>query len=102
MYTTHGHHIPGTDTKNTPLIQRVCGGPGPCFECSNEAMQIKLQPSSEEPGQSFYHELRALINKHSKENGSMTPDHILASYLERCLQVFDETLQLRTKYYARR
>ena len=38
---------------------------------------------------SFENDLRAIINKHSKENGSNTPDFILADYLISCLHAFD-------------
>jgi len=40
-------------------------------------------------------ELIRLINKHSKENGSNTPDFILSQYLSGCLEVFDKTIKLR-------
>lgn len=43
----------------------------------------------------FQKELRSLINRCSKENGSGTPDFILAAYLEECLRVFDEALVAR-------
>ena len=46
---------------------------------------------------SFMNELRELINKYSKENGSNIPDYILAAYLERCLDNFDITVQERDK-----
>jgi uncharacterized coiled-coil protein SlyX len=47
----------------------------------------------------FYDELVSLINKHSKENGSNTPDFILAMYLEDCLKAFDRALTARTKWW---
>lgn len=37
----------------------------------------------------FEEQLRILLNKFSKENGSNTPDYILAEYLIRCLDTFD-------------
>lgn len=37
----------------------------------------------------FERELAALINKHSLEGGSDTPDFVLAQYLRRCLEAFD-------------
>lgn len=43
----------------------------------------------------FKHELRDLINRHSMENGSDTPDHILAAYLAACLAAFDAAVQQR-------
>jgi hypothetical protein len=43
----------------------------------------------------FRTELAAAINRHSKENGSDTPDYILAEYLEHCLYVFDHAVHAR-------
>jgi len=47
----------------------------------------------------FRTELQELINKHSVENGSNTPDWILAYYLKGCLSNFDNTVNLREKWY---
>jgi hypothetical protein len=47
----------------------------------------------------FKDELRSLLNKYSKENGSNTPDWILAEYIEGCLEVFDKTQQKRATWY---
>ena len=49
---------------------------------------------------SFRDELAALINKHSLENGSDTPDFLLAEFLGNCLIVFDKTTRARTKWYG--
>jgi hypothetical protein len=49
----------------------------------------------------FHHELEKLINCHSKENISNTPDWVIASYLVRCLDVFDDCIKLRERYYGR-
>ena len=49
----------------------------------------------------FRAELETLINAHSMENGSDTPDFILAEYLTDCLTVFDKALQDREKWYGR-
>ena len=43
----------------------------------------------------FRKELAELLKKHSKEDGSNTPDIILAAYLERCLEVFDMSIKSR-------
>lgn len=40
----------------------------------------------------FESELKDLINKHSMENGSNTPDYILATYLLNCLMAFNEAI----------
>lgn len=49
----------------------------------------------------FRDELQTLINYHSKENGSDTPDWILAGYLESCLELFDKTMVARERWYGR-
>jgi hypothetical protein len=46
----------------------------------------------------FKTELADLINKHSKENGSNTPDFILAEYLNSCLINFDIISCLKRKW----
>lgn len=49
----------------------------------------------------FEKDLERLINYYIQENGSDTPDFILAVYLRGCLSVFNTTLQLREKWYGR-
>jgi hypothetical protein len=49
----------------------------------------------------FRTELETLINCQSMENGSDTPDFILADYLADCLASFDKALQAREKWYGR-
>lgn len=48
----------------------------------------------------FRRELIALLNKHSKENFSNTPDFILADYLINCLNAFNLTTNRRTEWYG--
>lgn len=48
----------------------------------------------------FQKELESLINRHSKENGSDTPDFILAEYLNDCLTAFDKAAKARAKWYG--
>lgn len=52
-------------------------------------------------GTEFLNELTAVVNKHSKENGSDTPDFILAAYLGECLAAYDRGVNLREKWYGR-
>jgi hypothetical protein len=49
----------------------------------------------------FKEELEHLINKHSMENGSDTPDYILADYLMGCLDNFNLTVKSRETWYGR-
>ena len=50
----------------------------------------------------FHDELTNLINKYSMENGSNTPDFILASYLQQCLATFNDIMKNREDWYGRR
>jgi len=50
----------------------------------------------------FKKELEGLINSYSKENGSDTPDFILAEYLNKCLKVFNATVSRREAWYGRK
>lgn len=49
----------------------------------------------------FRKKIENLINIHSLENGSDTPDFILAQYLIDCLKTFDTALQARENWYGR-
>ena len=48
----------------------------------------------------FRKEIENAINRASRENGSNTPDFILAEYLEDCLNAFDKALTRRSKWYG--
>ena len=45
-------------------------------------------------------DIGATLNAYSAENGSDTPDFILADYLLGCLAVFDATTKLRDKWWG--
>ena len=49
----------------------------------------------------FEKDLENLINFHSKEHDSNTPDFILAQYLLLCLDVFARTVQAREDWYGK-
>lgn len=49
----------------------------------------------------FAADLRDLINRHSLENGSNTPDFMLADYLTDCLEAYGRITQAREKWYGR-
>lgn len=49
----------------------------------------------------FERELESLINRYSKENESDTPDFILAHYIKSSLKAFNETVNMREKWYGR-
>lgn len=50
----------------------------------------------------FFSELEQLLNKYSVENGSNTPDFIVAQYLLHCLQAFNSAVNRRETWYGRR
>ena len=48
----------------------------------------------------FKDDIRNVINRHSKEGGSNTPDFILAKFLEDCLDAFDFALTKRSAWLS--
>lgn len=48
----------------------------------------------------FEKELASLINRNSLENGSNTPDFILANYLQECLNAFNKANIWRAKWFS--
>jgi len=60
-----------------------------------------LAPFAAYPKGTFPEELEDLINKHSLEGGSNTPDFILAEYLKQCLETFNMCIQRRENWYGR-
>ena len=49
----------------------------------------------------FQKELAALLNSHSQENASNTPDFMLAQFLIACLKAWNETTIAREAWYGR-
>ena len=50
----------------------------------------------------FLCELQELINRHSYENGSNTPDFILARFMQDCLEAFNRASNDRENWYGKR
>lgn len=50
----------------------------------------------------FREELETLINRHSRENGSDTPDFLLAEYLVAQLNLWDQYVTRREQWYGRK
>lgn len=48
----------------------------------------------------FEEELCSLLNRYSKENGSNTPDFILAEFLNKCLGIFGLATLERDRWYG--
>ena len=74
----------------------------PFFQCYTEdQLRILYNKRSAQVSElNFRDELRSLINRHSMENGSNTPDFILADYLQGCLELFDKSILSREGYFG--
>lgn len=49
---------------------------------------------------SLKQELTELLNRHSRENASNTPDFILAEFMLTCLAAFEHTTRERERWYG--
>lgn len=58
-------------------------------------------PEPKPPGHRLMERIQHEINCGSAENGSNTPDWILAEYLIGCLAAFDHAVNARERYYGR-
>lgn len=63
------------------------------------ATKDSQQAAPAEP--TFREELKQLINRHSMENGSNTPDHLLADFLSSSLEAFDRAVVGRDHWYGK-
>lgn len=50
---------------------------------------------------SFETELKDLLNRYSMESQSDTPDFLLAEYMIKCLDAFNELMKKRKKWYGK-
>lgn len=65
-----------------------------------EAARFPTDPKCPSPGrEEFSQELRRLINRYSREQGSDTPDFILADYLVACLDAYGAAVKARDKWF---
>jgi hypothetical protein len=63
------------------------------YSLNDEAME-----DEEESDLTFQQDLAQVINRHSRENESGTPDFILAAYLEGCLEMFENATRGRADF----
>lgn len=66
---------------------------------------LVVEADSNAPAQrdvEFTRALAALVNCHSRENGSDTPDYLLADYLMGCLRAYEAATAARDKWYGYR
>lgn len=52
-------------------------------------------------GSTLREDLERVLNTHSAENGSDTPDFMLAEFLLDCLAAYDKTVTARERWYGR-
>jgi hypothetical protein len=67
---------------------------------NNSSITLTNLPGKEGPRPEFQLELEKLINRCNMENGSNTPDFILAKYLRTCLDVFNRAVIERDEWYG--
>lgn len=77
-------------TVEAPTRPRLVKDEGPRIDTMTD--------NSRPPLTSFEQELRHLINAHSMENDSNTPDNILAMYLHSCLINFNIAIHARERW----
>lgn len=49
----------------------------------------------------FEKELQSLLNRFSMENGSNTPDYVLAQFLSNCLNAWNQGIKARESWFGR-
>jgi len=70
-----------------------CGTKRKIFSEVEEACQAEDAPD-------LRSELTTLLNKHSRENVSNTPDFILRDYIWNCLKAFEASVKQRDDWYG--
>lgn len=63
--------------------------------------EISVNPDMPVNEMTFQEALENVINAYSMENGSNTPDFVLAKYLKSCLIAFDVASREREKWYGK-
>ena len=71
--------------------------PDPSADCLDDTPE----PYRAKKHRTFIEDLTSLLNIQSEENGSNTPDFILAQYLEGCLRIYESAVQQRETWHGR-
>ncbi len=71
-------------------------------ELADARRREALNSLAESRESEFRRDLATVLNRHSRENGSDTPDFVLAQYLAGCLAVFDQAVAQREAWHGRR
>lgn len=75
---------------------RTCGGPQVRMMV---AAALSAEGGTTTPRMSLEDEIAALLNRHSEEGESDTPDFVLAEYLMGCLEAFHHAVRERSRWY---
>lgn len=84
------------DDCNRPTIaelEKILGSPN--------APAVEITTAGEVVVKGLRYEIEQAVNRVSAENGSNTPDFILAGYLVSCLAAFDRAVNDRERWYGR-
>lgn len=65
-----------------------------------EVMREEIRTGGRSSTETFREALQSTINRHSRENGSNTPDYVLANFLAGVLDQFDCATLLRDRFYG--
>jgi hypothetical protein len=65
-----------------------------------ENLSSDSSPTPPENISKLQEELRRLLNSLSIENGSDTPDYVLAEYLISCLQAYEKAIAAREAWFS--
>lgn len=76
----------------------IRGLQGEFYACRDDIFRESYAEIRDEDVLTFEQELSRLINRHSVENYSGTPDYILAQFLEGVLKQFELTIATRAKW----
>lgn len=84
-----------------PSVFNYCPSRSGGEACHNdEHLDVPQEKSAERRRLDFRIELESLINRHSVENGSDTPDYLLAQFLAGCLAAYEATVMKRDDWYG--
>jgi hypothetical protein len=67
-----------------------------------DLLKMILGDAGEPDRSTFKQELAEVINRHSMEGGSATPDFVLADFLGDCLAGFEYAVRQRNRWYGRK
>jgi len=96
---------PAKETRSAMLCEHANENPGKCAcaedcYCKTHTCKDRDIPAKPAAGRTeFERELQDLLNRHSKENDSDTPDFVLAAYLQDCLNAFERATRHRERWH---